>query len=64
MFTKWKKREAYNITAEVTIYLKEGNEASVRLFEKNNYFNCANYKNVGEKFGKILGVVYYEKELD
>jgi phosphinothricin acetyltransferase len=89
-----KKREAYDATAEVSIYIKpeftgqglgspaiqyiEGvakksgihvlvatitgdNETSIRLFEKNGYFKCAHYKEVGMKFGKLLDVVAYQK---
>ncbi|WP_281612807.1 GNAT family N-acetyltransferase [Flammeovirga sp. SubArs3] len=91
----FKSREAYNRTAEVTIYLDhkasgrgiaskvikklemdalEGdmicvlmavitgdNLASIRLFEKLGYEKCAHLKQVGEKFGKILDVVDYQK---
>lgn len=39
------------------------NEASIRLFEKLDYEKCAHYKEVGEKFGKILDVVAYQKLL-
>ena len=94
--THFKKRQAYNRTAEVTIYLKNGfggkgigkktlhfieekaknngiknllgiitgdNTGSIALFSKCGYFECANFKNVGEKFGKILDVVGYQKEI-
>lgn len=94
--THFKKRQAYNRTAEVTIYLKDGfggkgigkktlhfieekaknngiknllgiitgdNTGSIALFSKCGYFECANFKNVGEKFGKILDVVGYQKEI-
>ncbi len=91
-----KKREAYDDTAEVTIYLKPDstgkgigtiavkyiediarklnihvliagicgeNSKSIKLFEKNGYFKCAHYKEVGRKFGQILDVVAYQKIL-
>ncbi|SFW17258.1 phosphinothricin acetyltransferase [Sinomicrobium oceani] len=94
--TPYKKRQAYNRTAEVTLYLKPemsgkgigrkamnyleeravvnglknllgiitgDNTASISLFEKCGYTRCACFKNVGEKFGKILDVVAYQKEL-
>ncbi|MCX2679220.1 GNAT family N-acetyltransferase [Galbibacter sp. EGI 63066] len=94
--THYKKRQAYDRTAEVTIYLKNGfggkgigkkaldhiekkakesgiksllgiitgdNKASISLFTKAGYFQCAHFKNVGEKFGKILDVVGYQKEV-
>lgn len=94
--TNYKKRQAYDRTAEVTIYLKNGvfrkgigkaalnhlenmaremglknligvisgdNVSSIALFEKSGYIKCAHYKNVGEKFNKILDVVSFQKEL-
>jgi len=94
--TQYKKRQAYDRTSEVSIYLintfhKKGigqkalsflekaaeergiknligiisgdNLGSIRLFEKCGYIKCAHYKNVGEKFGKILDVVAYQKEI-
>lgn len=92
----FKKRQAYNRTAEVTIYLSHtfhgkgigyialnyleniakqrgiknllgiisgDNAASINLFEKCGYFKCSHFKNVGEKFGKVLDVVAYQKEI-
>lgn len=97
LFTQHKKREAYNTTAEVTIYLKPDfagkkiggealsfieieakkagihalvatitneNIASLKLFERNGYFKCAEYKEIGKKFGRYLGVIAYEKILE
>lgn len=94
--TAHKKRQAYDRTAEVTVYLDphfcgrgvgrvaldyleknaglvglknlvgviSGNNAeSIRLFERSGYTKCAHFKNVGEKFGLILDVVAYQKEL-
>ena len=40
------------------------NQQSVRLFEKCGYEKCAHLKKVGEKFGKILDVVYYQKSIN
>jgi len=92
--TQHKKREAYDATAEVSIYLRpdsigEGfgsmallhienyakqqglhvliatickeNRDSIRLFEKNGYSQCAHYKEVGRKFGKLLDILAYQK---
>lgn len=39
------------------------NTASISLFKKNNYFECAHFKNIGEKFERVLDVVIYQKEL-
>jgi phosphinothricin acetyltransferase len=39
------------------------NTASIRLFEKMGYEKCAHYKEVGEKFGRLLDVVDYQKIL-
>lgn len=94
--TPYKKRQAYNRTAEVTIYLKPelgkkgigkvaldyleekaienglknllgvitgDNDGSITLFKKCGYTQCACFKNVGEKFGKVLDVVAFQKEI-
>jgi L-amino acid N-acyltransferase YncA len=92
----FKKRQAYDRSAEVTIYLKPDyfgrgigtstmkmteqvarsngikvligiisgeNQPSIRLFEKCGYKKCGHYHQVGEKFGRVLDVVSYEKIL-
>lgn len=94
--TNYKKRQAYDRTAEVTIYLKPAfcnkgigkitlkhleikakenrlknligiisgdNEGSIALFEKSGFEKCAHFKNIGEKFNKILDVVAFQKEI-
>ncbi len=94
ILTQHKKREAYDNSGEVTVYLKkdcigkglgncavnfiegvaknEGfhvliaticgeNDKSIKVFERNGYFKCAHYKEVGRKFGKWLDVVAYQK---
>ncbi len=94
--THYKKRQAYDRTAEVTLYLKSAyhqkgigkialkyleecakesglknligiitgdNRSSIILFEKSGYTKCAHFKNVGEKFNKVLDVVAYQKEI-
>ena len=96
LLARYKAREAYDRTAEVTIYLRPDcigrgigrqalqfiesvatelefrallavicaeNSESVALFKKHDYFECAHFKQVGEKFGRILDVVIYEKLL-
>lgn len=96
-FAPFNKRQAYNRTAEITIYLKYDctgkgigkqtilkmeeiakkigfkvliagitaeNSKSVLLFEKCSFEKCAHYKQVGEKFNRILDVVDYQKFLD
>lgn len=96
LLNRYKPREAYDKTAEVTIYLDKSyfgkgygqemltfieekargfnhrallavicaeNDNSIRLFAKNDYFECAHFKQVGEKFGRILDIVIYEKLL-
>ncbi len=40
------------------------NRRSIRVFEKNGFFKCAHYKEVGQKFGKLLDIVAYQKILD
>jgi L-amino acid N-acyltransferase YncA len=94
--TQYKKRQAYDRSAELSIYLKPEftgkgigvdalicieaaakkagihvlvgtlcgeNHASIRLMEKAGYTKCAHMKNIGEKLGKILDVVVYQKEI-
>ncbi len=39
------------------------NNRSIRVFEKNGFFKCAHYKEVGQKFGRLLDVVAYQKIL-
>ncbi|MBC7960694.1 MAG: N-acetyltransferase [Vallitaleaceae bacterium] len=96
LLSRYKPREAYDRTAEVTVYLRHtmvgkglGTEAlkfiqqfaiennfkallgvicaenleSIALFEKHGFFQCAHFKQVGEKFGRILDVVIEEKLL-
>ncbi len=92
-----KKREAYDATGEVSVYLKPGhegkglgrsalmhieaharrhnyhvlvaticsqNEASLHLFLKNGYQQCAHYKQVGRKFDQWLDILACQKILD
>jgi L-amino acid N-acyltransferase YncA len=92
----YKKRQAYDRTAEVTVYLRQeytgqgigrlalqrleeaarathvrvligiitgDNIQSIRLFAREGYEKCAHFKEVGEKFGKVLDVVAYQKIL-
>lgn len=94
--TQYRKRQAYDRTAELTVYLKPGferqgigrmalqklekiafetgikviigvitatNKASIALCERMGYEKCAHFKQVGEKFGKVLDVVAYQKIL-
>ncbi len=39
------------------------NRASIRLMEKAGFSKCAHLKNIGEKFGRVLDVVIYQKEI-
>jgi len=39
------------------------NEASIKLFAEMNYIKCGHFREIGEKFGRILDVVYYQKIL-
>lgn len=94
--TYYKNRQAYDRTAEVTIYLKHDfcykglgkialayleekargtgirnlvgiisgdNHGSIALFEHAGYTKCAHFRNVGEKFNKVLDVVAFQKEI-
>lgn len=92
----WKPRQAYNRSAEVTIYIEKDfhgkgigkhclmfleaeaskreiknllgvitfeNKASIHLFEKAGFQKVGHLKNIGEKFGSLLDVVTYQKEI-
>jgi len=94
LLNRYKPREAYDRSAETTIYLSKDiqgrgygskalahleeiakafefhallgvicseNIASIELFKKFGYFECAHFVEVGEKFGRMLDVVIYEK---
>ncbi|HOX35664.1 MAG TPA: N-acetyltransferase family protein [Methanoregulaceae archaeon] len=93
---RYKNRQAYDRTAELSIYLRPEctgkgigpaalscletaaqrsgihiligtlcgeNCASIRLMEKAGYTKAAHLRNVGEKFGNVLDVVIYQKEI-
>jgi L-amino acid N-acyltransferase YncA len=95
--TQFKKKKAYDRTAEMGLYLKPAftgkgfgkevttflekialsrqikvlvasisaeNTASIKLLERLGYEKCAHYKKVGEKFGRLLDVVDYQKILE
>jgi L-amino acid N-acyltransferase YncA len=95
--TQFKKKKAYDRTAEMGLYLKAEftgkgigkevttflekialssqikvlvasisaeNTASIKLLERLGYEKCAHYKQVGEKFGRLLDVVDYQKILE
>lgn len=97
LFTRFKPREAFDISAEVTIYLKQGfggkgiggialelleNEAKLanlhvlvalvastnlnshKLFLKNGYTKCADFKEVAKKFNQIIDLVCFQKIID
>lgn len=96
-FSAYKKRQAYDRSSEVTVYLKPeylgkgigkqalmmmediarqngikvllgiiagDNAASMRLFEACGFEQCARFKEVGEKFGSVLDVLAYQKNID
>jgi phosphinothricin acetyltransferase len=44
--------------------ISSDNEHSIKLFERNGYFLCARFKEVGIKFAKVLDLLYYEKILE
>lgn len=94
--SRYKNRQAYDRSAELSIYLKpestgrgigpvaldyledaakssdirvlvgtlcEENRSCIRLMEKAGFTQCAHLKHIGEKFGRILDVVIYQKEI-
>lgn len=44
-------------------FITAENEISTRFIKKMGYELCAHFKNIGEKFNRILDVVVYQKEL-
>lgn len=94
--SQYNKRQAYDRTAELSIYLSHDftgrgvgkevlrrlesearaagivvllamisgdNHGSIHSFSSAGYSKCAELKEVGEKFGKLLDVVFYQKIL-
>lgn len=97
LISQHKKKQAYDVSGEVTIYLKPNftgrgigkkalefieqfardkdfhvlvaticaeNERSKTLFERNGYFQCAHYREIGSKFGRRLDVITFQKILN
>lgn len=93
---QFRKKEAYDISAEITLYIKHDftgkkigvqvlyfmekvakevgiknligvitseNSGSIKLFERCGYFKCGHLKNIGIKFGRVLDVISYQKEI-
>lgn len=54
-----KQKRLKNLIGVIT----DENRASVKLFEKNGYQKVGHLKNIGEKFGRLLDVVTYQKEI-
>lgn len=52
-------RERGDIHTIISV-ITEGNDASVRLHEEFGFTNCGTLREVGEKFGKKLGIVNYQ----
>lgn len=94
LITQHKKKQAYDVSAEVTIYLNPNyvgkgiggkalkfiesvaftngfhvlvaticseNGNSRYLFEKNGYYQCAHFKEIGMKFERRLDIYTYQK---
>jgi phosphinothricin acetyltransferase len=40
------------------------NYPSKRLFEKNGFVQCAHFKAVGRKFGRVLDTVYFQRAIN
>jgi L-amino acid N-acyltransferase YncA len=58
--------EAIAITKQIKVIIASisgENAPSIKLCEKMGYEKCAHYKEVGEKFGRLLDVVEYQKIL-
>ena len=97
ILAQYKIREAFDQTAEITLYLKNGyegrgigkkavifieerakikgihtlialicgeNTGSIALFKKCGYNKCAHYKEIGNKFGRWLDLLSYQKIME
>ncbi len=57
------KEEAIKVDICTLVGVISGdNVESISLFTKNGYVKCAHFKNMGEKFGKLLDIVCYQIE--
>ena len=54
-----KKTGLKNLVAVIT----GENTSSIKLFEKAGYFKVGHLINIGEKFGRSLDVISYQKEI-
>lgn len=54
-----KKRRIRNLLGVITLE----NVASIMLFKKMGYEKVGHLKNIGEKFGRLLDVVTYQKQI-
>lgn len=54
-----RKRGIKNLLGVITFE----NKASIHLFEKSGFQKVGHLKNIGEKFGRLLDVVTYQKEI-
>jgi L-amino acid N-acyltransferase YncA len=45
----------------LVVSISSENIASMRLVEKHGYVQCAHYKEVAEKFGRLIDVIDYQK---
>ncbi|GIM29568.1 N-acetyltransferase [Clostridium polyendosporum] len=58
------EEEARNSDIKVLLaVVADENQQSKVLFQKCGYEKCAHFKGVGEKFGRVLDLVCFEKEL-
>ena len=58
------EKEAKNRGIKVILaFICGENSGSMNFFNSMNYEKCAHFKRVGEKFGKRLDVVAYQKEI-
>lgn len=56
------EEEAKTVGIKVLIGIIAGeNKHSINLFSKCEYEKCAHYKQIGEKFGRTLDVVAFQK---
>ncbi len=48
----------------IIVSISGENAASLGLFQKLGYQQCGHFKRVGEKFGRVIDVIYFQRSLE
>lgn len=58
------KAAAENGLKTIVVSISGENTASIELFRKLQYEQCAHFRRVGEKWGRAIDVVFFQKSLE